>query len=1010
MSNTPRWIRLGLLGSSTGAVTGGAGMAPPGPKPAEDWFTRLFARDQRKVYRGKELLTIGMPCGGIAAGQLYVRGDGTLAQWWIWNNSTNTGYGDKCYRTYRPPSPIQQGFAIRVQAEGEKAAIRQLSEADFDAIEFIGEYPIAEIRYKTADKPALPVEVTGHVFSPFIPLNARDSALPCTILQYTVRNASNRPLDIGIAGWLQNPVCLDYAGTAGLVSRNAIVRDATRTTVRMDVAESNRNPEQRRVTVFEDFEDGTYNKWTKTGEAFGDAPATGTLPGQQNVSGWQGKFLVNSFNGGDKPIGRLTSRPFKISEPYIGFLIGGGSHPGRTCLNLLIDGKVVRSAVGKDNEALQPAHWNVQEFIGREARLEILDEASEGWGHINVDHIHFTNLPPGKDPAALKTDPGYGDISLTVLDPNATGFPAVLNVIDFFGPWGDDPGIRPQSEVATSPLGRETNGALATSARLALGESRTFTFILSWFFPNRPRVGQMYSNWFSDSVAVADYVAQNLGRLKEDTFAFRDCYLDTTLPYWFMARLMMPVSTLATETVQWWKNGRFYAWEGVGCCHGTCTHVWNYDHAGARLFPELERSTRLMQDLGVAFDENTGLVGFRGAREYAADGQVGTVLKTYREHLMSKDNGFLDVAWPRVKKALEHAISHDGNEDGLIEDSQHNTFDINFVGANTFVGSLYLAALRAGAAMAQIMGDREAAIRYTTIADRGWAFTMQRLFNGEYFIHDVPQGHDGTHQYTTGCLADQVFGQGWAHQLGLGYIYPRHAVLSALGAVFKYCWTSDVGPYNKVYPPQRWFAREGDAGLFTCTWPRGGRPREPVLYRDEVWTGIEYQVANHMLYEGMVREAFAIVRGIHERYDGSKHNPWNEVECGDHYARAMASWGCVLGASGFVYDGPRGLFGFAPRLTPEDFRCVYTSAESWGTISQKREAGRQTNRVEVKYGQLRVKELVFEAADEARKNAVARLAGQRVSAQVHQEGRRVQVQLAEPITATRGQTIEIVLE
>ena len=114
---------------------------------------------------------------------------------------------------------------------------------------------------------------------------------------------------------------------------------------------------------------------------------------------------------------------------------------------------------------------------------------------------------------------------------------------------------------------------------------------------------------------------------------------------------MMPISTLATGTCQWWANGRFWAWEGVGCCNGTCTHVWNYAHGMARLFPELERSARTKQDLGPAFDPKTGRVGFRGEdphSPYAADGQCGTVLKCYREHLMSKDDSFLKENWPRI--------------------------------------------------------------------------------------------------------------------------------------------------------------------------------------------------------------------------------------------------------------------------------------------------------------------------------------------------------------------------
>jgi uncharacterized protein (DUF608 family) len=521
----------------------------------------------------------------------------------------------------------------------------------------------------------------------------------------------------------------------------------------------------------------------------------------------------------------------------------------------------------------------------------------------------------------------------------------------------------------------------------------------------------MYANWFKGALDVAQYVAKDYERLRGDTHRFRDTYFDTTLPYWLAARIAMPVANLATETCQWWENGRFWCWEGVCCCQGTCTHVWNYEHACARLFPELARSSRLMQDLDPAagFDEATGLVGFRSNRAYAADGQCGTVLKVYREHLMSADRGFLEKAWPRTRKAMEYAIGRDKDGDGLIEDSQHNTFDINFVGPNTFVGSLYLGALRAAEEMARTMGDRAAADRYRAIFESGSERTMERLYDGEYFTQIIPQEASHKHQYNGGCLADQVFGQGWAHQVGLGHLYPREAVASALAAVYRHNFTSDVGPYNAKFPPERWFARPGDAGLFICTWPKGGRPDEPVRYRDEVWTGIEYQVAGHMLWEGMVDEALAIIRAIHERYDGTHHNPWNEVECGDHYARALASWGCLIGLEGYDYDGPAGRIGFAPRMRADDFKAFFAGAEGWGSLVQKRGEGRQVDRIEVAWGRLRARTLVFElAGDYKGVKAAVTVAGRPVGAALACDGRRVMLTLAADAVARAGEAVEAV--
>ena len=163
-----------------------------------------------------------------------------------------------------------------------------------------------------------------------------------------------------------------------------------------------------------------------------------------------------------------------------------------------------------------------------------------------------------------------------------------------------------------------------------------------------------------------------------------------------------------------------------------------------------------------------------------------------------------------------------------------------------------------------------------------------------------------------------------------------------------------------------------------------------------------------MLWEGMVPEALAVVRAVHERYDGAKHNPWNEVECGDHYARALASWGCLTGVEGFVYDGPAGTIGFAPRMTPGDFKALFTAAEGWGSLVQKRDGKSQTNRIEVKYGRLRARTLVFEVgADMKSVRAAVTAAGRNVAADVKQDGTCVTLTLRRPVQVERGQAIEV---
>lgn len=905
------------------------------------------ARGRRRVYRGERLFALGMPVGGICAGQVYLLGDGSLGEWHVDGRLNATGYGATSYRTRAPSRQLDQGFTLTLTRLGDEAlagAEIRLGSGGDRTIEFVGEYPVALVRYLARPseerRPQDGMDVTLRAYSPFCPINARESALPCTVLRYTIRNTWDRPVTCDLSGWLENGVEPAEPGDVRPARRTREVRESGLTALLMDAVEPVQRADPRPERLLADFEGETYVGWNVEGEAFGAGPSRGTEPDQNTVSGFAGRGLVNSFRGGsgtpagDRPTGKLTSNSFTIDRDFLTFLIGGGAHRTQTCMNLLVDGKVVRTAAGASSEKLEPRAWDVRDLAGREARLEIVDAATGPWGHINVDHIVLAD----RLPEALRR-------------PRPDSLTSGTMCLAFLG-----------DARAETPVGAP--GLLHAPLTLDPGESRELVFVVAWHFPNlHTGHGQMYANWFEDALAVARHVRDHDTRLLAQTDLFRRTYYDdTTLPWWLALRLMMPTANLATGTAQWWRNGRFWGWEGVGCCHGTCTHVWNYSHAEARLFPELARTTRVMQDLGTAFDERTGRVAFRGdvtgGFDYAADGQAGTVLKCFREHLCSPDDLFLRDHWPRIRLALQFLIDKDaelgGSPDGVIEGIQHNTYDIDFVGANTMVGSLYLAALRAGAKMAVLAGDDAFAATCLDLAARGRAWTEARLFNGEYFIQQPPPGARRW-QYDTGCLSDQLFGQSWARALDLGTLYDPALVQSALRAIYLHNFAPPGGSleqHNTRFPPEREFARDREGGLFVCTWPRGGRPGEPVRYRDEVWTGIEYQVAAGMVWEGLVDEALALVRAVDERYDGALHNPWNEVECGDHYARAMAAWGVFQALCGFHYDGPAGVIGMEPRLTPDRFAAFFAAAQGWGLLAQDRSPGAQQNRFELRWGSL----------------------------------------------------------
>lgn len=1005
------------------------------------WIEQLHSRGERTWYSDEDLQRIGMPIGGICAGQVCLGGDGRLWRWDIFNQ-------------LRQSASVSQGFAIRTET-GDDTLVRGLDREGFPDVRFCGEYPIGTVQYAADD---MPVSVTLEAYSPFVPLDASASGLPATVMEFTISNVSEKSLDVTLAGWLENAVCMYSGQELPLVRRNRVERRQAATLVFGEAEGIEEQTPKRPAIVLADFEGKGYGDWKPEGEAFGSAPASGTLPRQQPVSGYAGKGLVNTFLGGDGPHGRLISPPFEINRNWITLLIGGGEHPGKTCVQLIVDGEVVREVTGNNNERLKEHCWDVRDLSGKQSRIEIVDEASGPWGHVNVDQIELRDVRQSNREGPLEAQEDFGTMGLAVL-----GRPENVLASAALPDGAPKDVLFTETGLAESGQdeyrhGKRPCGAVGKQKNLAPGETTRIVFIVGWCFPrgaeyenysnredsqfslryvnadgsstnyrfNGNRHHELalrwlehdryYGNRFANAGDVIFHLAENFDALSSNTHLWHDTWYGSTLPHWLLERLFSTTSTLATSTCQRWANGRFWAWEGGYCCHGTCTHVWNYVQAVARLFPELERSAREMQDYGAGFLEASGIVRYRGEGlavpppGMAADGQAGTILKTYREHQMSSDETFLKRNWPNAKKALEFLIREDQNADGILEGAQHNTYDVPFRGANTMVGSLYLAALRAGEEMARDIGDESFAGHCRDIFERGSRISVERLFNQEYFEQDVDLKKYPMHQYANGCLSDQLFGQGWAHQLGLGYLYPRESVNKALRAVWKYNWAPDVGPHNAAHQPHRCFARPGEPGLFNCTWPRGDYLKDGVRYKNEVWTGVEYQVAGHLAWEGMATEALAICRGVHERYHPSKRNPWQEIECGSHYARGMASYGVFLALCGYEYNGSHGHLGMAPRLNPEDFRAAFTAAEGWGSLRQRRENGRQINSVELKWGRLRLKTFACQLSEGKQlAGASPRVNGKKVAASVRQEGMRVLVTFSQPLILQAGQTLEVKL-
>jgi len=1020
--------RQGVAAESPGAVDQEKLIpADKGLKP--EWIKSLFARGAPTVYRGKDLELIGMPVGGICTGQVYLGGDGKLWRWDIFNKHAHTGDAHYAHPP-KPASPLDQGFAIRIAAGG-KTEVRALDRTGFSDVSFRGEYPIGLVEYRD---PASPVAVSLEAFSPFIPLNAEDSNLPATVLRFTVKNTGSEKVEALLAGWLENAVCL-YSGQPGGVRRNRLVPADQGYFLECSAGEPSKTgrSDKRPDIPFENFEKETYEGWTVTGTAFGSGPVEkGRLPQYQSDVGGKGRRVVNSHASApgnsipekDAATGTLTSKPFAVERDYVTFLVGGGAHEGRTCVNLLVDDKVVLSATGRNDNRMGPHNFDVRPWSGKTAKLQIVDNETGGWGNIGIDDIVFTDTPRGPS-AALAGQADFGTMGLALLGPRE-GAEGTASVPDgkrpesLFADAGlaSDParqGDAVASPDAEKPFGQKLVGALARRLSLEPGKEATVTFVVTWHFPNLRLKdgGRFYATRFQSAAEVAQYVAGNFESLSRQTRLWRDTWYDSTLPYWFLDRTLTNISTLATSTCHWFRTGRFYAWEGVGCCEGTCTHVWHYAQAVARLFPRLERDLRRRTDFGTAMNPANGVINHRGeGAGLAVDGQAGCILRAYREHQMSADDAFLKELWPKIKVAMGCLVRMDRGE-GILEGAQHNTLDQAWFGKIAWLSSLYIAAARACEEMAGEVGDKAYAHQMRGIVERGSKTIDRELFNGEYYIQIPDKDHVRSVGSHNGCEIDQILGQSWAWQVHLGRILSEENVKKALASLWRYNFTPDVGPWREKNKPGRWYAMAGEGGLIMCSWPKGDAARVQQgfdYYLNECMTGFEYQVAGHMIWEGMVQEGLAVARTIHDRYHPSKRNPWNEVECGDHYARAMASYGVYLAACGYEHHGPKGRLGFAPRLAPEDFRAAFTAAEGWGTFHQKRDAAGLRAGLEVRWGRLRLRTLVLELPEGAKVAAVdVTAAGAPIRATHQVEGGRVTITLGAETVVPAGQSLEITI-
>ncbi|MCY1723480.1 GH116 family glycosyl-hydrolase [Prolixibacteraceae bacterium Z1-6] len=555
-----------------------------------------------------------------------------------------------------------------------------------------------------------------------------------------------------------------------------------------------------------------------------------------------------------------------------------------------------------------------------------------------------------------------------------------------------DDGKLTGEKTAISPEAKMTvDGALATGFSLQPGEEKTITFVLSWHFPKGTfgrsdipewyfvEAGSIYENWWANASEVDNYVAENLDYLEKTTRLYHKTMYSSTLPRYVLDRISSNLSVLKSPTSFWTKDGYFGIWESTSSQEewfGNCKHVLHYAQGHARVFPELGR---ILRNIDLNTQTSEGLLPSRdGELKNAMDGHFGTILGVYREHLLSTDNDFLATAWPRTKKALDYVIlNYDTNRDGMLSGTYHNTLDCNSSGTSPWIGSLYVAALKASAQMALLMGEKELSAEYSNLANTATTNQNQELWSEElgYYIA-TPEYLPDTRLMDKACGLDMLLGQWWANQLNLGRIYPIERSLSGLNAIYRINRFTE----DSSQRPYRDFLGNDDIGWQMFVHP-DTVPKNSIHYYCENMTGFEYAAAATMIQHGLVNQGLEIVKEISKRYDGrfrgpdevtaapnatvfGSGSPFGEDECGDYYARAMSSWSVLLALQGYIYDGPQQTIGFKPLLQPEEHSSFFTTSAAWGLFSQTQNQLEQTADIEVKFGTARIKNIILAAPDQ----------------------------------------------
>ncbi len=950
------------------------------------------------TYEGENLTRVAFPMGGIGAGMICLEGTGALSHVSllhrpeVFNEPLMFGAlhveGAPTARVLEGPVPMWKAFGGPGTGNGSGGSTHGLPR--FAKATFEARFPFGTV--ELAD-PAMPLTASVTGWSPFVPSDADSASLPVCALEYRFRNDTTQS---------QKAVFSFHA--ANFLSRRSNLPGAVEPLAGGFALYPNDVRGAASVAMVSPF---VVKGWVLASPAdpideLVDAPAVSLSdPLEWTQVEGQANGFVNIHNhprnqGGIVYLGLR----FTVSEAMRRTLCLG--HDGGA--KLFLDGKELACSPGCRNPA-PPDRTTVEvELSVGEHELVMAFDTTQGYGY----GIWLRFGTTAGDTPVEWPDAGYA-APATVADPAGSlavftdDSAAVSDCAWFHGGWFDAL-TTVWNHVAAgdvvSHVPREggpasSGGSLYLPFELAPNSEKTIRLMLAWYTPrsnirlgdrakdeagggcsggcgckaSTATGGDTYVPWYAARFAslgeVAEYWRHQYDRLRAESRAFSDCFFDTTLPPEAVEAVAANLTILKSPTCLRQHDGRFWGWEGCcdgsGCCEGSCTHVWNYAQAMPHLLPGLERTLRETEFL-VCQDER-GHQQFRaplpigpGGHGYhaAADGQLGGIVKVYREWRISGNTDWMLGLWPKIRQCLEYCIATwDPDRLGVLVEPHHNTYDIEFWGADGMCTSFYLSALQAAVVMGQVCGDDVTGFR--ELIERGKARMESDLWNGEYF-YQRPQwkdlrapnpvveqdGGDETmailqvegpkYQYGSGCISDGVLGDWLARVSGLPPVLDDGKVASHMQSVFRHNFRESLRDHANPQRPSYAYGQEG--GLLLCSWPHGGKPSLPFVYSDEVWTGIEYQVASHLILMGEVEAGLRIVRAVRDRYDGRYRNPFNEYECGHWYARAMSSYALLQALSGARYDAVDQILYLDPKIEG-DFRAFLSTATGYGTVGIK---------------------------------------------------------------------------